>query len=157
MTPISRFDEGETATVAAAAHHSPDLARLLTFVERGIASRLGEALKAHGASVEEWRILSLLGGESGRAMTEIAEFAMLPAPTLTKIVDRMVAANLVYRRADSADRRRVLVVVSAHGCQVLRRWDATVERAWDELVTDMGTEEIALLGALLTRAAARLG
>ncbi len=157
MTPISRFDEGETATVAAAVHRGPDLARLLTFVERAIGSRLGEALKANGTTVEEWRILSLLGGESGRAMTEIAEFVMLPAPTLTKVVDRMVAANLVYRRVDSADRRRVLVIASAHGRQALRRWDATVDRAWDGLETDLGTEEIALLRALLSRAAARLG
>jgi DNA-binding MarR family transcriptional regulator len=141
---------------AAADGGGPDFARLLTFVERGVTSRLDEALKPSGTTVEEWRILSLLGGETGRAMTEIAEFVMLPAPTLTRVVDRMAAANLVYRRADRADRRRVLVIASAHGRQVLRRWDAAVERTWNELVTGIGSEEIALLRALLTRAAARL-
>jgi DNA-binding MarR family transcriptional regulator len=157
MTTSSGSDRGETATVAAAAPESPDFARLLTLVERNVTARFGDALKAGGATVDEWRILSFLEGGTGRAMTEIAEFAMLPAPSLTKVVDRMTAANLVYRRVDSADRRRVLVIASAHGRQVLRRWDAAVERTWDELVTGIGAEEIALLRALLTRAAARLG
>jgi DNA-binding MarR family transcriptional regulator len=157
MTTIGRSDRGETVTVAAAAHGGPDFARLLTLVERGVTSRFDEALKASGTTVEEWRILSLLGGDTGRAMTEIAEFAMLPAPTLTRVVDRMAAANLVYRRVDRADRRRVLVIASAHGRQVLRRWDAAVEHAWDELATGIGSEEIALLRALLGRVATRLG
>lgn len=154
MTTSSRADSADTAT--AAAYDGPDFARLLTLVERNVTSRFGEALKAGGATVDEWRILSLLAGGTGRAMTEIAEFAMLPAPTLTKVVDRMAAANLVYRRVDSADRRRVLVIASAHGRQVLRRWDAAVDGTWDGLVTDIGSEEIALLRALLTRMAGRL-
>jgi len=157
MTTSSRFGKEETATAAATADGGgPDFARVLTLVERGVTSRFEEALKANGTTVEEWRILSLLGGDTGRAMTEIAEFAMLPAPTLTRVVDRMAAANLVYRRVDGSDRRRVLVIASAHGRQVLRRWDAAVERTWEELVTDIGSEEIALLRALLARVAARL-
>jgi DNA-binding MarR family transcriptional regulator len=39
----------------------------------------------------------------------------LPAPTLTKAVDQLVAANLEYRRADRHDRRRVLIYLTARG------------------------------------------
>jgi len=40
-------------------------------------------------------VLSFLGDGDGHPMTAIAEFAMLPPPTLTKVVDRMVSLNLV--------------------------------------------------------------
>ena len=67
-------------------------------------------------------------------MSELAQLAMLPAPTLTKIVDRLVAGNLVYRRSDPYDRRRVLVVLSPRGRasrsrleQVIRRHEANLE------------------------------
>jgi DNA-binding MarR family transcriptional regulator len=143
-------------TTAATVHGDLDLARLLTLVERSLVVRLGEALKADGATIEEWRVLSLLGDGTGHAMTEIAEYAMLPAPSLTKVVDRMVSANLVHRRVDDADRRRVLVFATDRGSQAIQRWASTVEHEYNDVVTAIGDEETALLRALLTRAAGRL-
>ncbi|MEY9969564.1 DNA-binding MarR family transcriptional regulator [Streptacidiphilus sp. MAP12-16] len=143
-------------TTAATAHRDHDLARLLTLVERSVVLRLGGALKANGSTIEEWRVLSLLGDGNGHAMTEIAEFAMLPAPSLTKVVDRMVSANLVHRRVDDADRRRVLAFASERGVQELHQWNAIVEREHDDLVGAIGNEEIELLRALLASASRRL-
>jgi DNA-binding MarR family transcriptional regulator len=134
-----------------------DFARLLTVVERTIVHRLAEVLKAHGATVEEWRVLSFLSDDAGHTMTEIAEFALLQAPTLTKVVDRMVSANLVLRRPDQVDRRRVLVFPSERGRQLVRQWTAQVRGELNELVSVVGQEELALLRALLVTVSGRLG
>lgn len=142
-----------TATVPA----DLDFARLLTLVERSVVQRLGDALKKEGAGIEEWRVLLLLGDDAGHAMAEIAEFAMLLAPSLTKVIDRMVSVNLVHRRVDETDRRRVLVFATDRGRQALHRWSAVVERERDDLVNALGSEEVALLRALLTRMSTRLG
>jgi MarR family transcriptional regulator, organic hydroperoxide resistance regulator len=48
-------------------------------------------------------------------MTAIAQATLLPPPTLTKRVDRMVADGLVHRRVDVDDRRRVLVLLAPRG------------------------------------------
>jgi DNA-binding MarR family transcriptional regulator len=72
-------------------------------------------------------------------MTEIAEYAMVPAPSLTKLVDRMVADNLVYRRADPGDRRRVLLYVAERG-------RALHERAAHRLSADQAAFRGALAG-----------
>ncbi|MEV0634564.1 MarR family winged helix-turn-helix transcriptional regulator [Streptomyces sp. NPDC050619] len=144
-------------TTTPAAVSDLDLARALTLVERSVVQRIGEALKAEGATLEEWRVLSFLGDGAGRPMTEIAEFALLTAPTLTKVVDRMVSLNLVLRRVDDADRRRVLAFMSERGSEALTRWTAAVERAQEHIVTTLGTEETALLRTLLQRASRQLG
>lgn len=39
-------------------------------------------------------MLTILSDRQGHIMTEIADFAMIPAPTLTKLMDRMVSAGL---------------------------------------------------------------
>lgn len=57
----------------------------------------------------------------GHPMTEIADQALMPAPSLTKLVDRMVADNPVYRRPDPADRRRVVLHLTARGRSLHRR------------------------------------
>jgi DNA-binding MarR family transcriptional regulator len=144
-------------TTATDVHRDLDLARLLTLVERRVVLRFAEALKAEGATVEEWRVLSLLADGNGHAMTEIAEYVALPAPSLTKLVDRLVSQNLVLRRADEVDRRRVLVFATQRGSQALQRWNAAAEQEYDDIVATLGSEETALLRALLTHATKRLG
>ncbi|MFJ9250823.1 MarR family winged helix-turn-helix transcriptional regulator [Streptomyces sp. NPDC101776] len=144
-------------TTTPAAVSELDLARALTLVERSVVQRLGEALKAEGATLEEWRVLSFLGDGTGHAMAEVAEVALLTAPTLTKVVDRMVSLGLVLRRVDDTDRRRVLVFASDRGAEALPRWTAAVEHEKDHIATALGTEETALLRTLLQRASRRLG
>ncbi|MFC4034287.1 MarR family winged helix-turn-helix transcriptional regulator [Streptomyces polygonati] len=92
-----------------------DLAHLLSHAERRLVRRLAAVLAAEGCAVEQWRVLSAVADGAGHPMTEIAEYALLPAPSLTKLVDRMVADNLVYRRPDPGDRRRVLLHLAARG------------------------------------------
>jgi DNA-binding MarR family transcriptional regulator len=97
--------------------------RLLSLVERTLTQRLEEALRAGGSSLDQWRILRLLADRGGCPMNVVADHVLLLAPKLSKLVDRMVAANLVLRRRDHEDRRRVLIVVSARGRRALEEWD----------------------------------
>ncbi|WP_427917845.1 MarR family winged helix-turn-helix transcriptional regulator [Streptomyces sp. cg40] len=108
---------------------SPGLAHLLSHAERRLGLRMAAVLAEEDCSVEQWRVLSIIADGRGHPMTEIADQALMPAPSLTKLVDRMVAGNLVYRRPDSADRRRVLLHLTARG-RTLH------ERAAHRLLTD---------------------
>jgi DNA-binding MarR family transcriptional regulator len=71
-------------------------------------------------------------------MTEIADFAMLPAPTLTKLMDRMVSEGLVYRRADEVDRRRVLAYLAEGGRALYERAAVLVSFAEAEVGARLG-------------------
>jgi DNA-binding MarR family transcriptional regulator len=92
-----------------------DVAWLLSRVAHLLNQRLCVALGAEGLTLGHWWVLGLLSDGAGHGMGEAADYAMLPAPTLTKAVDQLVAANLVYRRADRQDRRRVLIYLTARG------------------------------------------
>lgn len=70
-------------------------------------------------------------------MNVVADHVLLLAPKLSKLVDRMVAANLILRRRDPEDRRRVLIVVSTRGRRALAEWDeatADVRGQFQELL-----------------------
>ncbi|HEY2223172.1 MarR family winged helix-turn-helix transcriptional regulator [Actinomycetospora sp.] len=99
--------------------------RLLSLVERALTGRLEEALRGCGSSLDQWRILSLLADRGGCPMNVVADHVLLLAPKLSKLVDRMVAANLIQRRRDHEDRRRVLIVISQRGRRALAEWDET--------------------------------
>ncbi len=124
--------------------------RLLSLAERAVTQRLDEALRAHGAGIDQWRILSLLVERGGCPMNVVADHAMLLAPKLSKLVDRMVSANLVLRRTDEHDRRRVLIAATPRGRQALTVWDAASATVQQEFREILGADA-ALLDDLLRR------
>jgi DNA-binding MarR family transcriptional regulator len=101
--------------MAAGRHHEEDLAWLLSQARHQLTNRLCAVLEPEGLTPGQWWVLVLLADGTGHGMREVADYAMLPAPTLTKAVDQLVAANLMYRRADRHDRRRVLLHLTARG------------------------------------------
>ena len=99
--------------------------------------------------MEQWRALVLLADGAGHTMSEIAEFALLPSPSNTRLIDRMVADNLVYRKADMRDRRRVLVHVTARGRTLHRHLDRRVERDRETILVDGVPGDLHQLAACL--------
>jgi DNA-binding MarR family transcriptional regulator len=132
------------------------LAQLLSQAERGVTRQLRRVVEEEGSTVEEWRTLVLLADGGSHPMSEIAEFALLPAPTLTRLIDRMVADNLAYRKADPRDRRRVLVRITPRGRALQRRLAGRIEESHAKILAKADPDDVAQLAALLTDLAARL-
>lgn len=134
--------------------------RLLSAVERAVTERMREALEPVGLELEEWRVLSLLSDGEGRTMADTADHVLLPPPTLTKVVNRLVANNLVHRRTGTVDRRQVLIRNTARGQQRFEEAASAVEsvhRAMFGSDADRELFESVLLGALKNAAAEMAG
>lgn len=116
-----------------------DRLHLLSRAELLAGRRLAAALEAEvpGCTVDQWRALNLLADGAGHPMTELADNALLPAPTATKLIDRLVAENLVYRHPDPVDRRRVLVHLTERGGARHRQAADVVTRIEQELFANL--------------------
>ncbi|ACU75288.1 transcriptional regulator, MarR family [Catenulispora acidiphila DSM 44928] len=126
-----------------AAEPQRDLVHLLSMAEHRAVRRQSALLEAEaeGCSIEQWRVLNLLADGLGHTMTEVAEYALLPAPTATKLIDRLVTDNLVYRHPDPADRRRVLVHAAQRGRELHARLAPSLARMQSEVLRPIGTGE----------------
>ncbi len=71
-----------------------------------------------GLTVNDSRALSALDRRRGRSMRSLADEWSCDASTATFIVDRLERKGLAERRADPADRRIRLVVLTAEGIAV---------------------------------------
>jgi DNA-binding MarR family transcriptional regulator len=125
------------------------LVELLDRLDRAVAAALSPVTAAEGVSRDGWRVLLMLARGGGRSMGEIAAHTALPAPTATRVVDRLVAAGLAYRRTDAVDRRRVLVHLAGAGRSVVERVCGNVERRAAETLGAPHTLERAQLAELL--------
>jgi DNA-binding MarR family transcriptional regulator len=120
------------------ASYDYDLAHLLGRAERLLSARVADLLEAEDCTLDEWRVLKLLADGHGHVMTEVADYAMLPAPALAKLIDAMVSDGLVYRRADERDRRRVLAYLALAGRDLYERAAAIVARTEAEIAGTLG-------------------
>jgi DNA-binding MarR family transcriptional regulator len=125
------------------------LPEALSRAERSVTARLAAALEPEGCSVEQWRILLLLGDGLGHTMSELAEFALVPAPSLTRLIDRMTTDGLVHRTVDARDRRRVLVHLTARGVDLQGRAARRVEDQQRALLADADPDGVQRLLDLL--------
>lgn len=128
------------------------MSRLLGQVERQFARLLEGTLSTEGLTIDQWRTLDLLADGEGHPMSELAGALVVPGPTLTKIMDRLVDATLVYRLVDDRDRRRVLAFLSEEGRSLHAAVEPRVAAAETEALAGLGAEAF-VLADLLARLA----
>ena len=80
--------------------------RLMSSFDALLAQAIAERIGMHSTDIETLDLLSVLGPmTAGR----LAELTGLSTGATTRLVDRLVRAGYVERRADPGDRRRVIV------------------------------------------------
>jgi DNA-binding MarR family transcriptional regulator len=122
-----------------------ELVLALSDAERRVTRRLSQVLAHHDCTTERWRALTLLSRGAGHSMTELSEFTQLPPASLTRLVDRLVDDNLVYRKADARDRRRVIVHITPRGRALQRRLSEAIAAERDAIVADVGEHQLSQL------------
>ncbi|MGC4851622.1 MarR family winged helix-turn-helix transcriptional regulator [Micromonospora sp. DT15] len=128
-----------------------DLLRSLTRAERLLSRRLGAVLADDAISIEAWRVLCLLADGQGHPMSEVSVEASLPPGTLTKLVDQLVDRNLVFRRIDPIDRRRIRAYLTARGRREHARLDERVRASIAELDVPNAADLVGQIDDLIGR------
>jgi DNA-binding MarR family transcriptional regulator len=98
-----------------------------------ISAVIEHELADEGLTLDDWLVLEALGASPGLTMAELRAQTLTAAPTLTRVVDRLVARAAVFREVDADDRRKVRVNLSKRGAALHFRMLATVrpaEQAW---------------------------
>lgn len=102
---------------------------------------LGTVVAQHNFTLDEWMVLDAITRNDGAAMTQIAAASGCQGATLTRAVDKLVSAALVYREASPVDRRKVVVFMSDRGRDVhdqVHSSVATLETAARQAVMEAG-------------------
>ena len=121
-----------------------------------------EAMERIGMTSPQAMLLFGLDANGGQStMTELVRFTQQSAGTLTGIVDRLIAAGLVERSRDDADRRVVWVRITDAGHAKMIEINDQREADIARMTVDFNDAELAqfteLMGRLLLGVEAVLG
>jgi long-chain acyl-CoA synthetase len=125
----------EGAGAALAAHQT---GRVIARLSRWVESTLAEL----DLSLPQYRVLVLLADGSAAAKA-LARGLEVSPPSVTAVVDGLVARGLVARNRSDSDRRRVDHVLTAAGRRTLARAEAAISARLDGLAAHLGPEQVA--------------
>ena len=88
------------------------LVRVVNLTARPFSESIG---KAHRLSLNEWRVLLVLANHAGVAASDVATLTGLDKMSVSRALSGLVQRGRVVRRVDPADKRRLLLRLSAAG------------------------------------------
>ena len=109
------------------------------------------ALRAHGLSDQQWRVLRVLRehADEGLETGQLAERAYILGPSLTGMLARMERDGLVTRQRSAEDARRSLVRATREGLLLADGLSGSIEAQYEDLAAHLGQARLSQLYALL--------
>lgn len=133
------------STSSAGTATEASLGSALNSLGRALSRRIDVVVDEYALSADHWYALEAIVRKDGIAMTELARELSIPAPTVTKFVDRLVSDALAFRLADHLDRRRILVHASRRGDDIYRQLQPEVFRVECEFRAALTAADVSTL------------
>ena len=124
------------------------LIRVVNLTARPFSESIGQS---HHLSLTEWRVLVVLANHPRVAASEVAAFTGLDKMSVSRALAVLVRRGRVVRTVDSADKRRLLLRLSAEGERLYERIGVPARERERSLWRGMARSEMDLLGGLLDR------
>ncbi len=124
------------------------LVRVVNLTARPFSESIG---RAHRLTLNEWRVLLVLANHPGAAASEVAALTGLDKMSVSRSLAALVRRGRVVRRVDAADKRRMLLRLSAEGERLYERIGAPAKERERRLFIGIGASEQAQLGRTLDR------
>ena len=117
-----------------------------------LGTEFSEALKPFGLTSTQYNVLRILrgAGEEGLCRYEVGDRLVTPVPDVTRLLDRLEAANYVKRARDTKDRRQVLAHITPGGLRLLEELDEVLPDVHKQQIGHLGEERLRTLIDLLS-------
>ena len=125
------------------------LAYLLARASHLVSGAFHARLAAAGINVPVWRVLAILYERNDLVIGPLARMVLLKQPTLSKVLDRMIADGLVTRSPATVDRRRVFVAITPRGRELVRQFITEAKDHEAAALAGFGEREIDTLKTVL--------
>jgi DNA-binding MarR family transcriptional regulator len=97
------------------------------------------------------RVLELVGEPHRMSPSELSEIVVRSSGGMTQILDRLERAGLVARAPDPADRRKVLVALTAEGLRTADAANASYAAERERLLATLSADEVDQLDEAIQR------
>jgi len=110
-----------------------------------------EQLKKEGLTIYTWRVLAVLASGGPQRQVDLVEMTSVDAPTISRVVSRLVHDGLVTRRRSTTSNREVEVALTHEGSAAVRRLTPNALHWEERALRGFSSSEAATVKRLLVR------
>ena len=107
--------------------------------------------KEFGLSAAEWHALAILANQAPLAAKNLAQILDIHQVQMTRTLTKLFSANLVYRRTDKLDRRRIVLGLSKKGNELYGKIAPKAAAIEEKMLSEFTAQERSQLDKLLSR------
>lgn len=112
-------------------------------------ARFRPMLRKHNLTEQQWRVVRILAEFPKIDASELAQRALLLAPSLSRIFQHLEREMLITRSSDSRDQRRSLFALTSRGETLYSRVAPESEAIYTQIEQEFGSERLRQLYELL--------
>jgi DNA-binding MarR family transcriptional regulator len=128
---------------------APLLLYLLKRVELAVRARLDEIVRPAGLTAAQYTALTVLERHDDMSSAQLARHSFVTAQSMADMITTLQGRKLIERHRDRADRRRLVVSLTAEGRVLLDRYRDEVAALECDLIAGLSGQEIAGLRSVL--------
>ena len=117
----------------------------LLIAKEAVLAPMRPKLREYDITEPQWRVLRVINDRGAADASGLAEVGLLHAPSVTRILKELERRDLIVRKPDAHDRRRVLVELTPAGRQVVKDIAREVLRVMREYSERFGDQRLARL------------
>ena len=110
-----------------------NLPLLLSQSREAIISNFRPILHEYGLTEQQWRILRTLHEHDELEPREICDLAQILSPSLTGILKRMEEMQLITKKPDTKDKRRMWIVLTQKSIDMIAEMTPIIEKRYKEI------------------------
>lgn len=125
----------------------------MTLVNNQVNEIINSALKPFEVSLQQFNVLRILRGQKGKPanLSTLNERMVTKMSNTTRLVDKLLNKGYVNRAVCETNRRKVEIVITDLGIEILQKMDKAVSAAEKQAVSNLSRTELETLNTLLDK------
>lgn len=125
----------------------------IMYTQAVMAERFLDILKPYDLSGEQYNVLRILRGQKGTPanLSTIQERMIAKSSNTTRLIDKLLLKGLVTREVCPANRRKIEILITAKGLELLAELDPKVDFHESQSAQNLSTPEMEQLNLLLEK------
>jgi DNA-binding MarR family transcriptional regulator len=102
-------------------------------------------------TVDQWVVLYEIYKNESMSQLELGEAVYKDAPTITRIIDLLVAKNFINRNSDELDRRKFSISLTENGHDLVKEIIPSLKKFREACYSNISKNELILLEKVLNK------
>lgn len=142
-TPSARAASARTAS--SAGPEAPMLLYLIKQIELAVRARLDDLVRPAGLTALQYTALTVLERHTDLSSAQLARRSFVTSQAMADMITALESRGLIERHRDTADRRRLVIALTALGQDLVDKYRDQVRAVEAEMLAGMSEQEIICL------------